>query len=197
MLVLYIVRHGQTQYNIESRIQGWCDSPLSDLGKKQAEKIGKYLQDIDFKGCVCSDTSRTINTAKIILKDRNISITTNSNLRELHFGSYEAKKTCEMIKLDETILRKGFREFNGEDIQDLVDRYLKGLEDIKKTYQDGNILVVSHGRAITTVLKTLDPSIDNEDIILGKSKIVDNCSVSKLTYENHQWKVLEYNHTCK
>ena len=78
MVSLYIVRHGQTEFNLDRKIQGWCDSPLTELGINQAKSVGLGLKDIDFVGCACSDKQRTrdkiflasmrIKTALLLIK---------------------------------------------------------------------------------------------------------------------------------
>ena len=195
MVSLYIVRHGQTKYNLESKVQGWCNSDLTELGIKQAKIVGDGLKDIEFVGCVCSDSQRAIDTAKYILENRNVEIQTNPKIRELYFGSFEEGPVSKILELNDDILMKGFRDFGGEDIKDLVNRYLEGLKEICEYYKNGNVLVVSHGRAIMTVLKAIDDLIDDEIVILGKSKIVDNCSVTQLDYNDGIWDIVDFNNT--
>lgn len=195
MVSLYIVRHGQTEFNLDRKIQGWCDSPLTELGINQAKSVGLGLKDIDFVGCACSDKQRTRDTAKYILEGRDIEIIESSKIRELNFGSLEEKPVPCLFELSDEILMKGLRDFGGEDISDLIERYLEGLKEIAEYFKEGNVLVVCHGRAITTVLKAIDDLIDDEIVILAKSKIVDNCSVSRLDYIDGKWDIVDYNNT--
>ena len=193
MVSLYIVRHGQTEFNVERKIQGWCDSPLTELGINQAKSVGLGLKEIDFVGCACSDKQRTRDTAKYILEGRDIEVIETFKIRELYFGSLEEKPVPCLFDLSDDILKTGFRDFGGENITDLVERYLDGLKDICEYYKDGNVLVVSHGRAIMTVLKAIDDCIDDEPVVLGKSKIVDNCSVTRIDYVNGQFNIVDFN----
>ena len=195
MVSLYIVRHGQTIFNLEKKIQGWCNSDLTEVGIQQARNLGICLKDIDFVGCACSDSKRAKDTAKYILENRNIEIIENSKIRELNFGTLEEKPVSCIFELSDDILMKGLRDFGGEDIIDLTKRYLEGLIEICEYFKEGNVLVVSHGRAITTALKAIDDMIDDEIVILAKSKIVDNCSVSRLDYNNGIWDIVDYNNT--
>ena len=66
-IFLYIVRHGKTVFNLEAKVHGWTDSPLSELGISQAEKVGKGLKDISFNTAYSSDIKRAADTAKFIL----------------------------------------------------------------------------------------------------------------------------------
>ena len=69
-LEIYLVRHGQTQFNETGRIQGWCDSPLTQLGQEQAAQLGKQFaaQHIRFDAAYCSTLQRTIDTARYYLQ---------------------------------------------------------------------------------------------------------------------------------
>src|SRR5271167_231879 len=68
--LFYIVRHGQTDWNVEKRIQGCTDIPLNDRGREQAFELGKKLKDVDFAFCFSSDLQRAAETARIILSER-------------------------------------------------------------------------------------------------------------------------------
>ena len=192
MLRLYFIRHGETQYNIEFLVQGWCDSHLTEKGIMQAKKVGEALSGINFVGCFSSDLGRCQETTENILGDRKLDVTYTYKLREFHFGSFEEKTLDEFKALDDQILMKGVKEFGGEDIPDFTKRYFSALDDIKEKYSDGNVLVVSHGRAIMTLLKSIDDTIDEFPIVLGKSPVVKNCSLSIIEYDNG-WKIVDYN----
>ena len=60
MTHFYIIRHGETVFNRKGRIQGWCDSPLTDLGVSQAKQLGKELKNVPFDVCFCSTSERAI-----------------------------------------------------------------------------------------------------------------------------------------
>lgn len=188
MLSLYIVRHGQTQYNLDKLIQGWCDSPLTEEGINQAKNVGVNLNKIPFKACYCSDSGRTVDTANYILEGRNIPLFKTHKLREMHFGQYEKATFEKFYELGPHPSARGFVEFGGENIEMLTNRLIESLNDIKRNFSDGNILVVSHGRSITTILEHIVPG-DNH------SKVVDNCSVSILDYIDNNWVIREINNT--
>lgn len=187
MLSLYIVRHGQTQYNLKRLVQGWCNSDLTEEGINQAIQVGIGLKDIPFKACVCSDLDRTVQTAKLIIGDRDIPIHKTWKLREMHFGSYEETSIEEFFKIKPHPVRKGLTDAGGENLEILTERLLDGINEIKDQFMDGTILVVSHGRAITTLLEAISKEIFTD--------IVDNCSVSILDYNDNQWVIREMNNT--
>lgn len=91
-ITFYIARHGKTLMNTLDRVQGWCDSPLTDEGIKVARCLGYGLGDIKFRSAYCSDLRRTRQTANIVLNSTDqsdISITECPGLREACFGSFE------------------------------------------------------------------------------------------------------------
>lgn len=91
-ITFYIARHGKTLMNTLDRVQGWCDSPLTDEGIKVARCLGYGLGDIKFRSAYCSDLRRTRQTANIVLNSTDqsdISITECAGLREACFGSFE------------------------------------------------------------------------------------------------------------
>ena len=82
---LYFVRHGETQYNVEKRLQGICDSPLTVNGIAQAKSVGIGLSDIEFKAVYASVSRRVVDTARYAIGQRNIPIFTDPRLKEMNF----------------------------------------------------------------------------------------------------------------
>ena len=89
MAGIYIVRHGETEWNAEGRIQGHTDIGLSDRGREQARAIARRLAGFPFAVAYSSDMSRTRDTARIILGERNIPLHSVPELREYHKGVFE------------------------------------------------------------------------------------------------------------
>ena len=89
MAGIYIVRHGETEWNAEGRIQGHTDIGLSDRGREQARAIARRLAGVPFAVAYSSDMSRTRDTARIILGERDIPLHSVPELREYHKGVFE------------------------------------------------------------------------------------------------------------
>ncbi len=85
--VFYIVRHGQTDWNVQKKIQGHADIPLNDTGRAQAAELSETLGPIAFDYCFSSDLQRAAETALIL--NRNSSIQVDQRLRERNFGPWE------------------------------------------------------------------------------------------------------------
>lgn len=100
MTHFYIIRHGETVFNRKGRIQGWCDSPLTDLGVSQAKQLGKELKNVPFDVCFCSTSERAIDTANSILEGRNVKIIPSKNLKEQSFVILRLKNQWIYLKME-------------------------------------------------------------------------------------------------
>lgn len=127
MTHFYIIRHGETVFNRKGRIQGWCDSPLTDLGVSQAKQLGKELKNVPFDVCFCSTSERAIDTANSILEGRNVKIIPSKNLKEQSFGDFEAEKSVDIFK-DGVRFPDGYRFCGGENHSDVIERVTKELK---------------------------------------------------------------------
>ena len=84
---LYLMRHGQTLFNLQNKIQGWCDSPLTELGQYQAKVAGQYFKDhqITFDHAYCSTSERCSDTLELVT---DMPYTRLKGLKENFFGNY-------------------------------------------------------------------------------------------------------------
>ena len=87
--MLYIIRHGKTDWNVMHKLQGKTDVPLNDEGRAMAEQAREEYKDVHFDIAFCSPLSRARETAKILLRGRDIPIITDDRLTEMSFGIYE------------------------------------------------------------------------------------------------------------
>ena len=206
-LNLYLVRHGQTEFNEAGRIQGWCDSPLTATGKAGAAETGRQIAQarLHFDAAFCSTSPRTHDTARIILQNANqavLPITPLAALREYHFGGFEGQSAADIharvarergFPDTESWLhayRHGSRNLLAETVSHIdpnrtaeseeafLQRLQTGLAQAvaaSPCNRDANILIVSHGMAITAILKRIDPAST-----LYRS--VPNASITHLRY---------------
>ncbi len=166
MTNLYITRHGQTEWNLEGRMQGQKDSNLTELGEQQAEWLGERLNDVELDIIISSSSGRAFRTAKIIRGERNIEIIPNDNLREIHFGEWQGQLHTEI----EAIWPEEYKNFwnfphlykplEGETVLQLLDRVSNEVEKIISKYEGKNVLIVAHG----VVLKALIAYFENKDL---------------------------------
>jgi len=187
---LYFVRHGETHFNVEKRIQGFCDSPLTDKGIKQAKSVGIGLSDIEFKTVYASESQRVVDTAKFAIGYRNIPIITDPRLKEMNFGVLASLLITEIQAQYGNILKKlsSLTDLNmsapeGESYLQLFTRTSAAIDEIiqKHKNEGGNVLVFSHGDTIGNYLMQLAKmdSYPNHD----------NCSVSVVRYLNDDFYV--------
>lgn len=156
MTILYLVRHGQTDYNLKRLCQGHADIPLNQTGILQAERLSKEIQDIPFAAAYSSDLSRALITATIITKALNVPLYPDQRLREIGMGSYEGVSYDDMIK--NFVERYQGEDFEnkkypgGESIQDVASRVNAAIRLISAHHPDENVLVVAHGVSLSTLI---------------------------------------------
>lgn len=145
---IYVMRHGQTDWNVERKIQGRTDIELNETGKQQAkqaqEKIEKYNIDL----ILCSPLKRTRETAQIIAENKNIEIIYRNELLERNFGELEGKQPWKepLFANDEFYnYTRNIEMKNVEPVRKLCDRVWGLLDEIEKTYLNKNVLLVTHG----------------------------------------------------
>lgn len=183
---LYMVRHGETDWNKERRIQGQVDIPLNEFGRRLAEKTARGLADVPFAVCYSSPLSRARETAGLILGGREIPVIDDSRLVEMAFGEYEGK-CCSKSGWE---LPEEFRRFfdgpdrytappGGEDFRDVKRRTGEFLQELyrKKEYQESNILITTHGAALAGLLSNIRGTSLAEYWGIGVHK---NCAVTEV-----------------
>lgn len=160
---LYITRHGTTEWNLEKKLQGWADSPLTEDGRNRAIKLGNSLKDIDFDMIYTSPQERALNTAKLIMRNKNTEIKVHNGLKELRYGSWQGMYISDIEKdypedyhsyINDP---EQYMPEDGESMVDLFQRLNLFLEEIS-TMNYQNILIVSHGitiKAIIAIIKEL------------------------------------------
>ncbi|MDY6966195.1 MAG: histidine phosphatase family protein [Halobacteriota archaeon] len=153
---LIFVRHGQTLWNKERRVQGISDIELSDFGKEQAECLSRCLKNEDIGAMYSSHLKRAKETAEIIGQFHDVEIEIEEGLCELNQGDFEGLAFEELMKKHSEFLRKWAIDPasmvmpNGESLGELQNRACQVIEDIAKNRK--NAIIVSHNFTIMTVL---------------------------------------------
>lgn len=158
----WLVRHGQTEHNLNHRVQGWCDSPLTDVGVGQALAVRELLAGVPLRHAVVSTSPRAVHTASIILEDRCLPVTFDPDWREMHFGDFEAGPESALIQA-----APGPAELFGGIVAgtsaglpgaqtpaDYLARLDRAYARTAGLCAEGDVLVVSHGVTIwSTVMR--------------------------------------------
>lgn len=158
----YIIRHGQTEWNLKKIIQGHKDSPLTEIGINLAKQHAENLKNIQFDAIFSSDSLRAKQTADIIALERNMAVKTTRLLRERSFGKYEGRNldifTNELKQLVERFERLSDREKKKhkyptmESDKQVISRFITFLREIAATYPGKTVLTVSHSGTISLLL---------------------------------------------
>jgi len=155
---IFLVRHGETEWNMQNRLQGNKDSPLTPGGIQQALEVKKSLEQFTIDHAYVSPLKRAKDTMRIILNDREVEVAIKDNLREINLGPWEGKTRQEtaLSHPDEYMAfweRPDLFNLPGADtLLELQYRIVKELESIFATGKNTNNLVVSHWIAIKVAL---------------------------------------------
>lgn len=146
----YYVRHGETLFNVCNRMQGWCDSPLTELGIQNAKEAKKILEKVPFNAAYVSTSERCRDTCSIIVEGREIPVYESKGLKEVNFGTWEGVKVDR--HLDEINRRRGngihWDDCGGDSNETFGKRVREVYNKIYEECNDGaQILIVSHGAA--------------------------------------------------
>jgi len=181
-----LIRHAQTVWNREKKIQGYSDSPLTSEGELQASRWGKILDQFSWNRLLASDTGRALATAEIINAYLKISITIDSRLREQDWGQW-AGKTIPQIEaeapqvLDEQIHAGwDFSPPGGESRHSVLKRSQKALQEAAERYPGEILLVVTH----EGVVKGLIYHLCGRKFLPGEPAILKSYRLHWLVYHS-------------
>jgi len=160
---LYLIRHGETNWNLEKRAQGVSDIPLNQMGKIQAKNLAKKLQRIMFSKIYTSPLTRALETAEIMAKSLGNVIVEMDNFAELDQGMLEGMKFNEMNeKFPEFFIKwraapGEVRMPGGETLGELQTRAWNGIEKIHSSHtrEENPVLIVSHNLTIISILSRI------------------------------------------
>ena len=151
MTQLILIRHGETVWNREHRMQGQQDSPLTEVGVRQARRLGQRFRDEAFGALYSSDLGRAHQTAKSVADAKRCEIIIDPRLRERHFGVFEGLTGGEIERgYPQEFLRFSSRDPayavpGGESALQFRERCIACLTELAERHPGGRILVVTHG----------------------------------------------------
>lgn len=180
---LYIMRHGQTLFNLRKKLQGYCDSPLTELGKRQAEIAGEYLKNIDIDHAYSSTSERCCDTLEIAT-NKSIEYVRLKGLKEMNFGLFEGESE-DLKPRNSKEYENFFVDYGGESISQVRERMVNTCTEIMEKEDHNVVLAVSHGLASFCFLSNWQ---DGEE---ERRKGIPNCCIFKYEYENKRFKLVD------
>lgn len=198
MTKLYLVRHGETNENKNSRFCGWNDVALNDTGRGQAKKLQEAFRSIKLDVVYTSSLKRTKETASFIKGDINHPIHHIESLRELHFGKAEGLTIDEIKKcypevyegLEKDYTKAKFPE--GESLEDMHQRVATAIDEISQRHADKSVLIVAHSGVIRSIVAHLITG----DIKYHWNFKIDYCSITIIERQGDFSILTKLNDTC-
>lgn len=191
---LVIVRHGETSWNAERRVQGQLDIPLNEIGMAQARAVGAALAGGRFAAIYSSDLSRARQTAVPAAQALGLEVALDERLRERHYGVFETLTYAEC----ETRYPEDFARFlarepdfdfrTGESLVAFAARALASLEDIALRHAGETVLVFTHGG----VLDKLYRRASGIPVTTPREFRIPNAGINRVAVEDQAWRVIEW-----
>ncbi len=158
---LFLIRHGETEWNLQRRLQGQQDSPLTPVGLEQARSVAAELRAYVFDALYCSDLPRAVQTAGIIGAAIGRPPVPDPRLRERHYGIFEGQTVAEIqarMPAEWERYRSGGADYvvpSGESSHQAGARVLACLRDLGARHPGARVCVVTHGGGLTRVFKSV------------------------------------------
>lgn len=169
---LFLIRHGETDWNAEGKLQGHSDRPLNEFGRRQASELAKRLAGDGVAAIYSSDLVRAKETAEIIGAQLGLDVTVDPDLREKNWGSWEGLTSAERLTV----------EFAGETTEDHRERTLQAIARIVERHPGERVVVVTHGGSVRRI----------QAAVSGVAlPVIENCSVWAVAHEDGVFRAIE------
>ncbi|WP_285397722.1 histidine phosphatase family protein [Lysinibacillus sp. fls2-241-R2A-57] len=180
-----LVRHGETDWNKEGRLQGRMNIPLNQAGVDQANECANHLSTTNYDLIITSPLLRAKQTAEIISEKMSVPILEMNHFIERNYGDAEGLTVVERTS------KFPNRNYPNQEPRDsLTKRVMEALHFIYQSEKDKRIILVSHGGVINAILA----AISNNEIGSGKTKLGNAC-LSEIKFEKDKWTIQYYNQT--
>ena len=198
MLEIDLVRHGESLYNREGKVQGHTNSPLTALGREQARRVAEVLKDRGVEAIYTSDLARALETARIIGEVLGLEPVVLEGFREIALGEWEGRPIDEIRREDWGNLERWYsrpmdaRIPGAESLEDFRKRVLATFQGVLEEHREGRIALVSHGGVLSVIIShVLGLDLNN----LWHFRL-NNASLSRVVYGYLVPKLVLLNDTC-
>jgi len=195
LTTLHLIRHGQTDWNLERRIQGQTDSTLSDDGRAQAASIANELSSHPFAAAYSSSSVRARDTATAILRHHAIELQLRDEMREILLGAWEGR-LYQDVKEQDPINHGYFAEDpsrfaldGAETFYQVQARAMALVNDLVQQHPGEQVLLVSHGIWIKTILTHIEQRPMKN---FWRPPQMENCCHSIIEFNQDQAKIIQY-----
>jgi probable phosphoglycerate mutase len=174
---LYVVRHGETTYNVEDRVCGVSDAPLTERGREQASALATSIKKLNIDRAFVSPLARARETAELALSDTDLNCVVEPRLIEENFGESEGVPRTDPV-FQYAKRNIGVRQPGGESFIRLCHRVYALIEEMGQKYPDENILWVCHG-TLGRAIRTYFVDMSNDEIYEYN---MGNCEILEYDY---------------
>ncbi len=176
----FFVRHGQTDWNVQGKLQGHTDIPLNETGRQQAAALKNLLREINFSACFSSDLQRASETAAIVVSECPLEIVKESRLRDRNYGDFEGKSFKDF---EDVMLEQCASVENRGEVRKRIEAFL--VDKAEQKQHQGNVLIVTHGGFMSSVLAlVLNLPFENKAAI-G----IGNAAYVQMYFSGSEWVV--------
>jgi broad specificity phosphatase PhoE len=153
--VLYVARHGESDWNAANRFQGHIDRPLTSRGRAQAAALAERLSEVPLEAVYSSPLRRALETAEVVATQKGLQPVTLPDLREVDVGTWAGLSRTEVAERFPQAFQRwldgGEGWERGETYEQMSERVLAVVLEIAERHRDGNVLIVSHGGPVRAV----------------------------------------------
>lgn len=192
--IIYLTRHGQTKWNLEKRLQGRGNSPLTNLGIKGAEELRDRIKDVKLDYIYSSPIDRALITANIVKGNHNLDVIIEEGFMEMSFGDYEGLKTEEIYienpEFNMELIMKGNIDIcapKGETLAQVRERVKRTMDRIIGENKGKTILIVTHGMTLKALMYYFQDKDVSEEV-MGQATLtkisVDENNIFKIEFKN-------------
>jgi len=172
MTTLLLVRHGETDWNAEGKLQGHTDRPLNAYGRRQAQTLAERFTSESIDALYASDLSRARETAEILGAKLGLGVDVDPDLREKNWGNWEGLTSEERLYVD----------YEGETSEEHRERTLRAVRRIVERHPGERIVVVTHGGSLRRL----------QAFVSGfASPVIENCAVWAVAHEDGRFRPID------